>query len=71
MPKKRKTREEKVRTGYRLENFKLREEETRERKDVGEFAYLSKQYVVKDLARTVLYSLVILGLLFLAKQYWS
>lgn len=67
MPKKRKTREEKVKTGYRLENFKLREEETRDRRDVGEFAYLSKQYVVKDLAKTIFFSCIILGLIMFAK----
>lgn len=67
MPKKRKTREEKIRSAYRLDNFQLKAEETRERRDVDEFGYLSIGYIKRDLAKTLLLSVVIVGLLILAK----
>lgn len=66
---KRKTREEKVKSTYRLQNFKLQVAEVEARKDVQEFGYLSKEYVRKDLTRTVAYSAVIVTLLFLATRY--
>lgn len=69
MPKKRKTKEEKVKSGYRLENFKLQVTETSARRDVQEFAYLGKDYVRKDLTKTFVFSLIIVGLLILAKKY--
>ncbi len=64
---KRKTREEKVQSGYRLNNFKLAASERTTAKDVSEFGYLSSEYVVKDLMKTFLYTAVIVGLLILAK----
>ncbi|MFH1244847.1 MAG: hypothetical protein V1487_04745 [bacterium] len=64
-----KTRAEKIRSGYRLQNFKLAEGARREVKDASEFGYLSSEYVLKDLRKTVLYSLVIVGLLVMAKRY--
>lgn len=69
MPKKRKTKEEKVKSGYRLENFKLHVAESAARRDTQEFAYLSKDYVKKDLTKTVVFSLVIVSLLLFAKKY--
>jgi len=69
MPKKRKTKEEKVRSSYRLGNFRLREEEQREKKDAREFGYLSKDHVGKDLGKTLLFSALIVGLLVIAKKY--
>lgn len=69
MPKKRKTREEKIKSGYRLQNFKLKLEENREKKDQEEFGYLAKDYVRKDLTKTMIYSLIVIVLLFLAKKY--
>jgi len=69
MPKKRKTKEEKIKSGYRLEGFKLQVEESQKRRDVQEFGYLSKEYVRKDLTKTVLYTMVVVVLLFVAKSY--
>lgn len=69
MVKKKKTKAEKVRSGYRLQNFRLKAEEQMERKEAQEFGYLSKEYVKKDLTKTILFSLVIVGLLVAAKYY--
>lgn len=69
MAKKRKTKAEKIATGYRLKDFHLKVEEQREKKDASEFSYLSKEYVGKDLTKTVIYSVLIVGLLLLAKSY--
>jgi len=68
MTKKRKTKEEKIQSGYRLKNFKLATSERTTAKDVSEFGYLSSEYVVKDLSKTLLYTAIILGLLVLAKS---
>ena len=64
-----KTREEKVKSAYRLQNFSLKIKEKQIEKDRNEFGYLSSHYVVKDLTKTLLYSLIILVLLIVAKQY--
>lgn len=64
---KRKTREEKIQSGYRLKNFRIAVSERTTAKDVSEFGYLSSEYVVKDLMKTLLYTAVIVGLLILAK----
>ena len=64
-----KTREEKIRSSYRLQNFSLKVAEKQVEKDRNEFGYLSSHYVVKDLTKTLVYSLVILTLLLVAKQY--
>lgn len=64
-----KTREEKVKTAYRLQNFSLKIKEKQIEKDRNEFGYLSSHYVVKDLTKTLLYSVVILALLLVARQY--
>ncbi|MCE7897868.1 MAG: hypothetical protein DPW11_00675 [bacterium] len=64
-----KTREEKIKTAYRLQNFSLKVAEKQVEKDRNEFGYLSSHYVVKDLTKTLLYSLVILVLLMVARQY--
>jgi len=69
MPKKKKTKEQKIKSGYRLANFRLNESERVERKDREEFGYLSKEYVKKDLVKTVLFSAVIVALLLAAKKY--
>ncbi len=66
---KKKTREEKIKSAYRLQNFKLRVGEVQARRDVQEFGYLSKEYVRKDLTKTVIFSLVIVVLLIIAKKY--
>ena len=58
-----KTREEKVKSAYRLQNFSLKIKEKQIEKDRNEFGYLSSHYVVKDLTKTLLYSLIILVLL--------
>ena len=64
-----KTREEKVKSAYRLQNFSLKIKEKQIEKDRNEFGYLSSHYVVKDLTKTLLYSVVILALLLVARQY--
>ncbi len=64
---KRKTREEKIQSGYRLKNFRIAASERTSAKDVSEFGYLSSKYIVKDLMKTLLYTAVIVGLLILAK----
>ena len=69
MAKTRKTRAEKVASGYRLQNFKLQTGQRAEVKDASEFGYLSSEYVVKDLTKTGIFTLVIVGLLILAKRY--
>lgn len=69
MPKTRKTKEEKIKSQYRLANFSLQVKETEVRKDRQEFGYLSSEYVVRDLSKTLLYTAVIIFLLFLAQRY--
>lgn len=66
---KKKTREEKIRSAYRLQNFRLKVEDSRTKKDVEEFGYLSKTYVRKDLMKTVIFSVIILTLLLLSKRF--
>lgn len=64
-----KTREEKIKSSYRLQNFRLQVSQKQEEKDTNEFGYLSSHYVVKDLTKTLVYSLIILILLVVAKRY--
>jgi len=64
---RKKTREEKIQSGYRLQNFKLSASLRQEAKDANEFGYLSSEYVLKDLSKTVIYTFIIIGLLVLAK----
>ena len=64
-----KTREEKVKSAYRLQNFSLKIKEKQIEKDRNEFGYLSSHYVVKDLTKTLLYSVVILALLLVARKF--
>jgi len=71
MSKVRKTREEKIQSGYRLKNFKLAASERTVVKDASEFGYLSSEYIVKDLSKTLLYTAIILGLLVMAQKYFS
>jgi len=64
---KRKTRAEKIESGYRLQNFRMVASERTVAKDASEFGYLSSEYVVKDLIKTLVYTMVIVGLLVWAK----
>lgn len=64
---KRKTKEQKIQSGYRLKNFKLAATERSIAKDVSEFSYLSSKYVIKDLTKTFIFTMIIVGLLILAK----
>lgn len=64
-----KTREEKIKSAYRLQNFSLKVAEKQVEKDRNEFGYLSSHYVVKDLTKTLVYSLIILILLLVARKY--
>jgi hypothetical protein len=64
---RKKTKAEKIESGYRLKNFKLASSERTAVKDANEFSYLSSEYVVKDLTKTLVFTAIIVGLLFLAK----
>lgn len=65
---RKKTRAEKIESGYRLKNFKIAASERTAVKDANEFGYLSSEYVVKDLTKTFLYTAIIVALLMLAKM---
>jgi len=67
--KKHKTREEKIQSGYRLKNFKLQAETRTVEKDHEEFGYLASKYVVADLTKTAIFSLVIVAMLLIAKKW--
>lgn len=71
MAKKQKTKEEKIKTSYRLQNFRIKEGEVQERKDVETFSYLDSKFVVKDLTKTAIVSMIIVGIIFVAKKYLS
>lgn len=72
MPKKRKTKAEKVASTYRLEQFKLKGTDIIEKKrERREFAYLSREYVVSDLKRSVLFSLLIILIEVVVARYWT
>jgi hypothetical protein len=64
---RKKTKAEKIESGYRLKNFKLASSERTAVKDANEFSYLSSEYVAKDLMKTLIYTAIIVGLLVLAK----
>jgi hypothetical protein len=64
---RKKTKAEKIESGYRLKNFKLASSERTAVKDANEFSYLSSEYVAKDLMKTLIYTVIIVGLLVLAK----
>ncbi|GAB4026941.1 MAG: hypothetical protein Fur0011_3800 [Candidatus Microgenomates bacterium] len=64
-----KTKEQKIKSAYRLKNFKLQLKEKQEEKDRNEFGYLSSHYIVQDLTKTAIYSIIIVGLLLIAKRY--
>lgn len=66
---RRKTRAEKIESGYRLKNFKLAASDRTAVKDASEFGYLSSEYVVKDLTRTAIFTGIIVILLVIAKKY--
>lgn len=68
MSKTRKTKSEKIQSGYRLKNFKLTASERSATKDANEFSYLSSNYVLADLSKSLIYTLIIIGLLVLAKM---
>ncbi len=64
---KKKTRQEKIKSSYRLQNFRLETSEREETRDRNEFGYLSRDFVVKDLLKTAVYTVLILAILVLAK----
>ena len=68
---KHKTKEEKIKSAYRLQNFRLKFGEKQEERDSNDFGYLSSHYVVGDLTRTLIYSVVIVVLLLVAKKYFG
>lgn len=63
-----KTRAEKIESGYRLKNFSIAAGERTAAKDASEFGYLSSEYVVKDLTKTAIFTVVIVVLLVIAKM---
>lgn len=65
---RKKTKAEKIESGYRLKDFKLASSQRTAVKDANEFSYLSSEYVVKDLVKTLVFTAVIVGLLILAKM---
>ena len=65
---RKKTRAEKIESGYRLKNFRLESAERTAIKDANEFSYLSSKYVVKDLTKTMIFTVIILSLLYVAKM---
>lgn len=69
MTAKRKTREEKIKSQYRLRNFSLKLAEADSRRDLEEFGYLASEYIVRDLSRTAVFTAIIITLLVLAKKY--
>ncbi len=69
MPAKRKTRKQKERIKYHLEGNLLRHHQKIEAQEKQAFSYLEAKYVKKDLLKTFTYSLLMLGILFLAKRY--
>jgi hypothetical protein len=66
---RKKTRAEKIQTGYRLQHFRLQVKDIQTQRDATEFGYLSREYVGRDLLKTVTYSLLIIVLLFVARAY--
>jgi hypothetical protein len=64
-----KTREEKIKSAYRLHDFRLAESDRQVVKDQNEFGYLDSSFVGKDLFKTVLVSVVMVGLIVAAKTY--
>lgn len=64
-----KTKAEKIKSAYRLDNFKLVGSERAVQKDQAEFAYLDASLVKKDLLKTAIISAVMIGLIWIAKQY--
>ena len=68
---RKKTRDEKVKSSYRLQNFKLEVAERAAQRDVDEFGYLAKRYVAKDLSRTLLFSVIVVGLIVGAKVWFA
>lgn len=64
---RKKTKAEKIESGYRLKDFRIAASERTAVKDANEFSYLSSEYVVKDLTKTVIFTAIIVGLLVLAK----
>lgn len=70
MPKKNKTRAQKINSSYRLKDFSINVKEVRKRKEVEGFGYLSSEFVRKDLTKTVVLSLLIIGIeLYLASAW--
>ena len=65
---RKKTRAEKIESGYRLQNFRIAASDRTASKDASEFGYLSSEYVVKDLTKTFLYTAIMVGLLVWAKM---
>lgn len=66
--KKRKTREQKAKTQYRLQEFTIKAGKVKDRKDLQAFGYLSSDYIKGDLKKTVAYSFLIIAVeLYLAR----
>jgi hypothetical protein len=68
MAKTRKTKAEKIKSQYRLASFSLQVAETELRRDREDFGYLSSEYVVRDLRKTLIYTVIIVILLVAASR---
>lgn len=64
---RKKTRKEKEKVRYHLKSTLLNVEKKWEEKDKSEFAYLEARFVKKDLIKTVVYSLLMLMILLVAR----
>lgn len=61
MAKGRRTRSEKEKAVYRWEKAETKTRVVEEKREVAEFGYLSKNYIRKDLLKSVVASLVIIA----------
>lgn len=64
-----KTREEKIKTAYKLHDFRIAEENRQEVKDANTFAYLDARFVRGDLLKTVVVSTLMVVIILLAQRY--
>ena len=71
MPKKKKTRAEKIQSSYRLKDFSVNVKEVRKRKEIEGFGYLSSEFVRKDLLKTVALSILIVGIELYLASVWK
>jgi len=64
---RKKTKKEKIQSGYRLKNFRIEEGKKREVRDVETFGYLDSRYIVKDLLKTLIVSFLMIAIILVVK----